>query len=71
MSNDLDLSAGGIIDGTEKIEEVGRQVFEHMVKVADGEILAKAEINKHREFQLLMWHAHLARDFTAGTAVPL
>jgi arabinonate dehydratase len=50
MHNDLDLSAGGVIDGTETIDEVGRQVFEHMIKVADGE-LAKAEINKHREFQ--------------------
>jgi altronate hydrolase len=51
MSNDLDLSAGGVIDGRETIDEVGRQVFEHMIKVADGELLAKAEINKHREFQ--------------------
>jgi altronate hydrolase len=51
MRNDLDLSAGGIIDGTETIDEVGRQVFRHMVKVADGEVMTKAEINKHREFQ--------------------
>jgi altronate dehydratase len=51
MPNDLDLSAGGVIDGRETIDEVGRQVFEHMIKVADGELLAKAEINKHREFQ--------------------
>jgi altronate hydrolase len=51
MGNDLDLSAGTIIDGRETIDEVGRRVFEHVVKVADGEVLAKAEINKHREFQ--------------------
>jgi altronate dehydratase len=51
MHSDLDLSAGGVIDGTDTIDEVGRQVFEHMIKVADGELLAKAEINKHREFQ--------------------
>src|SRR5437667_746076 len=51
MNNDLDLSAGGVIDGTETIDEVGRCVFEHVVKVAGGEILAKAEIHKHREFQ--------------------
>ena len=50
MPNDLDLSAGRVIDGRETIDEVGRQVFEHMIKVADGELLAKAEINKHREF---------------------
>jgi len=50
MQGDLDLSAGGVIDGTKTIDEVGRQVFAHLIKVADGE-LAKAEINKHREFQ--------------------
>lgn len=51
MSRDLDVSAGNIIEGTETIEEVGKRVFEHLQKVASGEILAKAEENKHREFQ--------------------
>ncbi|HYK22514.1 MAG TPA: UxaA family hydrolase [Pyrinomonadaceae bacterium] len=50
MSNDLDLSAGGVIDGTETIDEVGQRVFEHVVAVASG-LQAKAEIHKHREFQ--------------------
>lgn len=51
MKNDLDLSAGGVIDGTETINQVGQRVFEHVVKVASGTVLAKAEIHKHREFQ--------------------
>ena len=51
MSRDLDLSAGGVIDGTESISEVGARVFEHVRRVASGEILAKAEETKHREFQ--------------------
>jgi altronate hydrolase len=51
MSSDLDLSAGGVIDGTETIEEVGARVFERVRKVASGEALAKAEEHKHREFQ--------------------
>jgi len=51
MSRDLDLSAGGIIDGTETIDEVGARVFEHVRRVAGGEVLALAEENKHREFQ--------------------
>lgn len=51
MSGDLDLSAGGVIDGTETIEEVGTRLFEHIKKVASGDELAKAEIHKHREFQ--------------------
>jgi altronate hydrolase len=52
MSRDLDLSAGGIVDGTESIEEVGARVFEHVIKVASGEVLSKAEETKHREFQI-------------------
>lgn len=51
MSRDLDLSAGGVIDGTETIDEVGARVFEHVRRVASGEIQAKAEEHKHREFQ--------------------
>jgi len=51
MRSDLDLSAGGVIDGTETIDEVGQRVFKHVVRVAGGEALAKAEEHKHREFQ--------------------
>ena len=51
MSRDLDLSAGSIIDGTETIDQVGERVFEHIRRVASGEILALAEEHKHREFQ--------------------
>jgi arabinonate dehydratase len=51
MSRDLDLSAGGVIDGTETIDEVGARVFEHVRRVAGGEVQAKAEEHKHREFQ--------------------
>lgn len=50
MANDLDLSAGGVIDGTETIDEVGKRVFERIVEVAGG-LQAKAEEHKHREFQ--------------------
>lgn len=51
MNRDIDLSAGNVIEGTETIEEVGGRVFEHIRKVASGEVPAKAEENKHREFQ--------------------
>lgn len=51
MGNDLDLSAGGVIDGTETIDQVGRRVFEQIIKCASGDVVAKAEIHKHREFQ--------------------
>lgn len=51
MNNDIDLSAGNIIEGTETIEVVGERVFECIRQVASGTIPAKAEIHKHREFQ--------------------
>jgi altronate dehydratase len=51
MSQDLDISAGNVIEGTESISEVGTRLFEHLRRVASGEIAAKAEILKHREFQ--------------------
>jgi altronate hydrolase len=51
MNRDLDLNAGTVIDGTESIETVGKRVFEHVLRTASGEVLARAEEHKHREFQ--------------------
>ena len=51
MAMDLDISAGNVIEGTESIAEVGTRLFEHVRRVASGEIQTKAEILKHREFQ--------------------
>ncbi len=51
MSRDIDLSAGGVINGAETIDEVGARVFEHVVSVASGETRARAEEHKHRKFQ--------------------
>jgi altronate dehydratase len=52
MPGDMDLSAGGVLDGTESIESVGMRVFSHLRLVASGDVLAKAEQVKHREFQV-------------------
>jgi altronate hydrolase len=51
MNRDIDLSAGNVIEGSETIDEIGARVFEHINRVASGEIMTKAEENKHREFQ--------------------
>lgn len=51
MPGDLDLSAGGVIDGTETIDEVGARVFDYVREVASGKP-ALAEENGHREFQV-------------------
>ncbi|HEX7286107.1 MAG TPA: altronate dehydratase family protein [Candidatus Angelobacter sp.] len=52
MAGDLDLSAGDILDGKATIAEVGTRVFDHICRVAGGEAQAKAEVHKHREFQV-------------------
>ncbi len=52
MSSDIDLSAGGVVNGTETIEECGTRIFNHVRRVASGEIPALAEKHKHREFQV-------------------
>lgn len=52
MQSDIDLSAGNVVDGTETIDQVGERVFDHLVQVASGATPAKAEIHKHREFQI-------------------
>ena len=51
MPHDIDISAGNVIEGTESIAEVGTRLFEHVRQTASGDIQAKAEILKHREFQ--------------------
>ncbi len=52
MAGDLDLSAGDVLDGKATIAQVGTKAFEHICRVAGGEVQAKAEIHKHREFQV-------------------
>lgn len=52
MSQDLDLNAGTVLDGTESIEQVGTRLFQHLQKVAAKEALARAEETGHREFQI-------------------
>jgi altronate hydrolase len=52
MASDIDLSAGSVITGAESIEQVGERVLEHLRRVASGDVQAKAEVHKHREFQI-------------------
>jgi altronate hydrolase len=52
MPGDMDLSAGGVIDGTETIDSVAMRLLDYVQRVAGGEIQTKAEQVKHREFQV-------------------
>lgn len=51
MEGDMDINAGAIIDGIKSIQEVGKEIFDFMVKVANGE-LTKAEMNKQNLFAI-------------------
>ena len=46
-----EVPAGPIDHGTDPLDSVGRRVFEHVLRVASGEVPARAEETKHREFQ--------------------
>jgi altronate hydrolase len=52
MSDDLDLNAGTILDGTESVEECGRRLYIEMLRIASGERPACAEQWRHVEFQI-------------------
>ena len=47
----IDVNAGGILDGEENLESMGQRLFEEILEVASGK-LTKAEILGHREFAI-------------------
>ncbi|MFC1907967.1 UxaA family hydrolase [Chloroflexota bacterium] len=51
LKDDLDINAGVIIDGDKTIQEVGKEIFEFMVEVTNGE-LTKSEKNKQNLFAI-------------------
>ena len=49
MTDNMDVNAGRIADGSSTIEEVGREIFESLLRIASGE-KSKAELLGHHEF---------------------
>jgi len=49
MPDNMDINAGTIADGERTIQEVGREIFDMMLRVASGE-KTKAEVLGHHEF---------------------
>ncbi|MFL6415680.1 MAG: UxaA family hydrolase [Bryobacteraceae bacterium] len=49
MPDNMDINAGPIADGSSTVEEVGREIFEALLRIASGE-KTKAEILGHHEF---------------------
>jgi altronate hydrolase len=50
MSDIIDIDTGGIVDGLETIEQAGERILDYVIKVASGEIKAKAVIHGNDDF---------------------
>ncbi len=45
----MDINAGRIADGEATVEEIGREIFQRLLRVASGE-RTRAELLGHHEF---------------------
>jgi altronate hydrolase len=50
MNDIIDIDAGTIITGNETIQQVGERILEYIIKVASGELKAKAQASAHDDF---------------------
>jgi altronate hydrolase len=54
MSEDMDVNCGTVIDGEENVEEVGKRVFELVLKTASGS-KSKSELNGYGDEEFNPW----------------
>ena len=50
MEDIIDINTGTIIEGTETIEAAGERILDYIIKVASGEVKAKADATGHDDF---------------------
>jgi altronate hydrolase len=50
MEDIIDINTGTIIEGTETIESAGERILDYIIKVASGEVKAKADVTGHDDF---------------------
>ncbi|SEL84338.1 UxaA family hydrolase [Parapedobacter koreensis] len=50
MNDIIDLDAGTVVRGEEGIEAAGERILEHIIRVASGEEIVKAEVGGHDDF---------------------
>ncbi|MFI6425410.1 UxaA family hydrolase [Promicromonospora sp. NPDC050880] len=55
MSQDMDINAGVVVDGTATVAEVGRQIFDRVLAVASGEQTVSEELEIGAE-EFIPWH---------------
>lgn len=51
LSEDMDINAGSIIEGTATVEEVGKTIYDKVIHIASGN-MSKSEALGHKEFIL-------------------
>ena len=54
MTDDMDVNAGLVIDGEQTIEEAGREIYEHLLRVASGEP-TKSEAQGLGDYEFVPW----------------
>jgi altronate hydrolase len=55
MKEDMDVNCGVIIEGTASIEEVGKTIFQRIIRTASGEKTA-SEILGYGDDEFAPWH---------------
>jgi altronate hydrolase len=55
QQDDIDLNCGGILDGTESMEQVGERLFRLMLQVASGG-RTKSELHGYGQNEFVPWH---------------
>jgi altronate hydrolase len=54
MTDDMDINAGTILDGTETLQQVGMRIFEKIIAVAGGE-KTKSELANIGDEEFAPW----------------
>ncbi|WP_030610615.1 UxaA family hydrolase [Streptomyces sclerotialus] len=55
MTDDMDINAGTVVDGSATVEEVGRRIFDRVLSVASGEP-TRSESMEYGEEEFVPWH---------------
>ena len=54
LEEDMDINCGGILDGTETVQTMGRKIFEQILRTASGE-KTKSELLGLGDHEFVPW----------------
>lgn len=55
LEEDMDINCGRILDGERSVEEMGQDIFEHILRTASGE-RTKSELLGLGDHEFVPWH---------------